>query len=71
MNTLSKIEIRSNSRGYILAIAHIMGSKKPFYFATDDMDVIRKGLEVRQVKVDNAFLIDDRRVPQQEQRFAA
>lgn len=71
MKTLSKLEIRSSSRGYILAIAHVMGSKQPFYFATDDIEVIRKGLEVRQVNVDNVFLIDDRRVPQQEQRFAA
>lgn len=71
MNTLSKVEIRSSSRGYILAIAHVLGSKQPYYFATDDIEVICKGLEVRQVNVDNIFLIDDRRVPQQEQRFAA
>lgn len=62
MNVLSNLEIRSNSRGYILAIAHVNGSKKPFYFPTDDMEVIRKGLESRHVRVDNTFSIDDRRV---------
>lgn len=71
VNILSNIEIRANSRGYILAIAHVLGSKKPFYFSTDDMAVIRKGLELRQVTVDNTFSIDDRRVPQQEQRLTA
>lgn len=71
MNTLSKLEIRSSSRGYILTIAHVLGRRQPFYFATDDLEVIRKGLEVRHVNLDNGFLIDDRRVPQHEQRIAA
>lgn len=70
MNTLSKIEIRSSSRGFILAIAHVRGKKQPFYFSTDDLNVIRQGLEVRQVNVDNTFTIDDRRSPL-EQRIAA
>jgi hypothetical protein len=62
VNILSTLEIRGNSRGYILTIAHVAGSTKPYYFSTDDMDVIRKGLELRRVTVDNTFSIDDRRV---------
>lgn len=61
MNILSTIEIRGSSRGYILAIAHVSGSKKPYYFNTDDISVIRKELELRRVTVDNTYSIDDRR----------
>lgn len=71
MNVLSSIEFRSSSRGYILAIARVQGRAQPLYFSTDDLNVIRQGLELRQVRVDNSFSIDDRRLPQNEQRFAA
>jgi hypothetical protein len=71
VNILSTLEIRSGSQGFILTIAHIKGSKKPFYFNTDDLEVIRKGLELRHVTVDNTFSIDDRRVSHSPDRLCA
>lgn len=62
MKILSTLEIRNGSQGFTLAIAHVTGSNKPFYFNTDDIEVIRKGLELRCVSVDNTYSIDDRRV---------
>jgi hypothetical protein len=71
VNILSTLEIRSGSQGFILTIAHVTGSKKPFYFNTDDLEQIRKGLELRSVTVDNSFSIDDRRVSPSVDRISA
>lgn len=58
---LNTLEFRGSSIGKTLAIARVDGNPRPYYFSTDDISLITKGLKDRNVSIPAGYKIDDKR----------
>lgn len=61
MNTLTALQFSLDSCGRVLATAKTSEAKHPYYFSTDNLDIIVSGLKKRGVVVDKTYSVEDLR----------